>query len=385
MVDRPRMIRVAGSIGLAVVAVALFVAWSVFAHNAANTGGSAESTGTAAPAEGSTSTADATLTPSPSGAATETPGDARPPGAAPTSGVDGSASGPSAPARVAGVAYRRQGWLCVAAEDGGGERRVITSDSGVFALSPDATTIAWVDDGERTLVLVDVATSRTTVVGTAEQDRPSWAPDSSWLVYTAPGSHVRRVARDGTGGTTLFSGSLPAVAIDGTAVVGSAVTGGPGIVVWRSGTTSRVGASAPVSGLACDGSRVFYGTAPAGSGAASLNAVGIDGRGGIVLAGTPTSARMIAVCDLRLSPDRARIAYAECGDDGYSRTFAVPVAGGKTAPFTARRDTYPLDWTADGSRLLFIEGNAFQGEAIAMLAAQPDGSSRARLVEGAGR
>jgi hypothetical protein len=384
MDDRLRMLRVTGAVGAALAVVAVFVAWSVLAHNAASTGERAGSTAGVKPAEGTSPTADATPTPGPSGTATGSPGAARPPGAVP-GGVDGAAAGPAVPARVAGVAYRRQGWLCVAAEDGGGERRVIVSDSGVFALSPDAATIAWVDDGERTLVIVDVATARVVVVGPAEQDRPSWAPDSSWLAYTAPGSHVRRVARDGAGGITLFTGSLPAVASDGTAVVGSAVSGGPGIVVWRSGAPSRIGAQAPVSGLACDGSRVFYGTAPAGSGNASLNAVGLDGRGGVVLAGTPASTRMIAVCDLRLSPDRARIAYAECGDDGYSRTFAVPVTGGKAVAFSARRDTYPLDWAADGARLLFIEGNAFQGEATAMLAAAADGSSRSRLLEGAGR
>jgi hypothetical protein len=35
--------------------------------------------------------------------------------------------------------------------------------------------------------------------------------------------------------------------------------------------------------------------------------------------------------------------------------------------------------------LLFIEGNAFQGEATALAFARRDGTGRVRLVEGAGR
>lgn len=384
MGDRARMLRVIGAIGAALAVVAIFVAWSVAAHNAAGPGDSAETSGTVSSDDRTGESAAGTDAPVPSGSATASPDAGTKPGAA--SGEPGVQPDlPAVPVRAPRIAYRRAGWVCVSAEDGTDERRVAASESGVFALSPDGATIALVDAAAAQLALVEVATARTVAVGPAEQDRPSWAPDSSWLAYTATGPHVRRVGRDGAGGATLFAGSLPAVAGAGPVVVGAAESGAPGIVVWRAGTISRITVAAPLAGLACDVARVYYGTAPTGTGSAMLGAVGLDGRDGVVLATSLASARMISVCDLRLSPDGARIAYAECGDDGYSRTLAVAVTGGRTVAFTVRRDTYPLDWTADSAWFVFVEGNAFQGEATAVLAAAADGSRREKLVEGAGR
>lgn len=379
MAERTSILRTVGAIGAVAVALGVFIAWSIVAHQAARSGRSDAGGPEGGGSKGRPESVTGSGTHAPSAEATVVPG-------APVGG-DGAAGGGSRPPvkRAARVAYRRQGWVCVAEEGGGGEQRVIASESGVFALAPDGRTLAVVDTSGRMLVLADVESGQVVTVGAAEPDRPSWSPDSSWLVYTAPGAHIRRVGRDGTGQTALFDGSLPSVAIDGSCVVGAGAAGAHEVIVWRAGALSRIGTPAPVAGVAASGSRVYYGTAPAGTGSASLTAVGTDGRGAVLLAASPASGRMIAVCELRLSPDSSRIAYAECGDDGFSRTFGVPVAGGAPVAFSTRRDTYPVEWSADGQRLLFIEGNAFQGEPTSLVSAGADGRERVRLVDGAGR
>jgi Tol biopolymer transport system component len=287
--------------------------------------------------------------------------------------------------RATRVAYRRDGWLCVSAEDGTGEIRVAESAGGVFSLSPDGRTLAFVDGESRLLVLTDVAARLTVSVGAALAERPSWSPDSAWLVYTAPGPVVVRISRNGSGATRLFDGRLPAVATSGGVVVGTVPGDGPReIVVWRADRVARASVDANVSALACDGSTVYFGAGLPHVGAATLRAVGIAGSDARVLVGASVATRVVAISDLVLSPDGRTLVYAEHGDDGYSRAFLLPATGGTPVALSSRRDCYPLQWSADGRSLFLIEGNAFQGETTALVRAPSDGSTRRRIVGGAG-
>lgn len=299
---------------------------------------------------------------------------------------DGSAAGPGDGTadyvRAPLVAYRRGGMLCVAAEDGRGERAVTPSAAGVFSLSPDGTKLAFVESGTGVLALADVASGAVTTVGAAAQDTPGWAPDSAWLVYTAPGPAVMRLVRDGGPAVQIFAGSMPSVSVADGTVVAAAVTGE--LAVWKNGSLTLMPAAGTITGLATDGSTIWCGSlAPDGS--PSLCAGSATGRDKRVVVASPQSTRAVTFGDLLLSADGTRLVFAERGDDGYSRMFAVPAAGGEAVALSVRRDCYPLRWTADGVSVCFIEGNAFQGDPTALMRVTPLGGSRRLLVEGAGR
>lgn len=280
------------------------------------------------------------------------------------------------------VAYRRDGWLCVAAEDGTGERKVVASASGVHSLSPDGGALAFVDAGSGALAIADVAAGAVVTLGPALQDPPSWSPDSAWLVYTASGPKVMRVGRDGAGTAGIFSGSMPSVSVADGTVAG--VSPGGEIVVWRQGTLSKFRVSRAVTGLATDGATVYFG-AMAADGPVSLRAISTDGRGERTLVGAPKSDRAVTFGDLLLSHATAHMVYAERSDDGYSRMFSIQTGGGVPVSLCVRRDCYPLRWTADGAAILFVEGNSMQGDPTALMRVAPTGASRRLLVDGADR
>ncbi|MGB4440635.1 MAG: hypothetical protein WBJ62_00205 [Coriobacteriia bacterium] len=291
---------------------------------------------------------------------------------------------PAAPAAVRApvVVFRRAGVLSVAVEDGTGERQLAASTAGVYSLSPDGGALAFVDSAAETLIIVDTASGASVAVGPAAQDVPAWSPDSAWLVYTAAGPKVTRVERSGIGPTALFAGSMPTVSVADGTVVGLDTSGK--IAVVRGGAISRVSAVGSVTGLATDGSTIYYGTIVPSDGSVTLRAVGIGGGGGRVLVARPVATRSVTFGNLLLSPDGSQLAFAERGDDGYSHLFATPVGGGAAVPLSVRRDCYPVRWTADGGGLLFIEGNAIQGDPTALMRVGPDGGSRRLLADGAG-
>jgi Tol biopolymer transport system component len=358
------------------IALALAVALGVFAVSQGRTGsdgGSAESTRTITPAEETTET---TVADSLGTTATISPE------ATPAAAVGTAVPGP-VPGRATLVAYRRDGWLCVAAEDGSGERRVAESAAGVFSLSPDGTVLAFVDSATGTLVLADVGSGGVKSIGPAVQDTPSWVPDSGWVVYTMPGPKVARALRDGIATTVLFEGSMPSVSTHEAVVVGLAPTGE--ISVLRQGVVSKIRPDGSVTALASDGTNVYYGSIAPQSGAVSLRAVGIDGSGKRTLVSGPAASRAVTFGDLLLAPNADRLVYAERSDDGYSRMFAVPPGGGAPTDLSVRRDCYPLRWTADGASVFFIEGNAIQGDPTALMRVSPAGGSRRLLVDGANR
>ncbi|MHB1450539.1 MAG: WD40 repeat domain-containing protein [Coriobacteriia bacterium] len=297
-------------------------------------------------------------------------------------GGDAAADALPAPTRVL---YRREGWLCVASLDGSGERRVAESESGVFSLSPDGTTIASVDADGR-LRLYDVASGGVVQVGAAERDKPSWAPDSAWLVYTAPGPKVTRVSRLGDDRTALLAGRAPTVGRDGVTVVASSPTAQePAVFVWREGTVERRAMDAPVTTIACSANRIFIGTSPGASGAATLRSLSLGATDERVEVRSSDAARGVSIGSLSVSPDGAWVIYAEQGDDDSSRVFALPASGGGAVPVSGRRDAYPLQWADSGGMLLFIEGNPTQGESTALVSASITSGVRRLVVQGAGR
>jgi hypothetical protein len=84
--------------------------------------------------------------------------------------------------RAARIAFRLGATLYVANEDGSAAKPIYRSDDGPYALSPDAKTIALVQD--RKLKLIDVASGDARTVGAAEEGMaPQWKGDSSAVLY----------------------------------------------------------------------------------------------------------------------------------------------------------------------------------------------------------
>ncbi len=316
---------------------------------------------------------------------------------------DGATPGaaPSVARRAPLVAYRLGGEVFVAREDGSQPVRVAASAEGVFALSPDGRTLALVEGGELSFVAVDG--SGRTPAGPAAATAIAWWPDSSAVAVVRPSTgapdvtEVWRVPLRGGSPARVLDAGAPSIGPDGTLAApapASADAGGaPRGSVWvvpRGGTASAV----PVSGHPTEcapgaGSVVFalQGVAPGAATPAiepGVWAMRPDGASQRRIVGPPASPIPFGYGRLSLSPDGRTLLFAEVGDDGYSRAFTVPVAGGTPRPLTVRRDTYPLGWSSDGARVFFVEGNAFQGEPTSLMSAAPDGTGRRVVVEGAG-
>lgn len=372
-IENRRKALIAAAVALAVLGVATVVGLS--ATRGSGDDSSEETSRTITPAEETSETTTAVPGDDATGDGSGVAGEL--PGAAGTPGVGGQEAYVRAPL----VAYRRDGALCVAAEDGTGEQAVVASADGVFSLSPDGSRLAFVDTATGVLALADVASGVVVPVGTALHDTPSWAPDSAWLVYTAPGPAVMRVTRSGAGTAQLFAGSLPSVSVANGTVVAAAASGE--LAVWRDGALTLLPAPGTITGLATDGASVWCGSLTA-EGQASLCAGAIGGSDKRVVVASPQSTRAVTFSDLLLSSDATQLAFAEHGDDGYSRMFAVPAGGGSVTGLSVRRDCYPLRWTVDGAAVMFIEGNAFQGDPTALMRVTPTGGSRRPLIDGAG-
>lgn len=287
------------------------------------------------------------------------------------------------------VAYRRAEKLCVSRPDGSGEVVLAASADGVFALSPDARTLAFVDSSKRHLMLVNVASGKQVDAGPAALERPVWPHGSGWCVFTGDKSQsgIRRVATDGTGGKMLFAGTSPAVSSDGATIVGirSNADGSSAIAVFRNDKAATL----PIVGYAVDvavgSDRVYFAVAEDDLAPAEIRSMTLTGGDARIVKSGPQAGARASFQDLSLGADDSRLVYAEVGDDGYSRLFAVNAAdGGALASLSVRRDDYPLCWGCDG-RVYFIEGNAWQGEATKLMAVRGDGTGRTVVLDGASR
>lgn len=310
------------------------------------------------------------------------------------------ASGTPAPLPVGGrgryVAYRKGGAVWVATESGEDPKRVFSSLDGPYALSPDAKTLAVADSSSQTFSLVDIASGQAVIVGKAVPDRPSWASDSSFVVYTSQpaGSHdteIDRVNRDGSGRKRVGPGSGARVGPDGViaAISASRTAEGTPLEIFSGSSSTRIGlklspyALAPLKGrivFADAGGLIVSGTPRA----PSVRVIAADGTGLKILVAKPSVEVGVSFGDLVASPDLTRIVYAETGDDGYSRLFSMSAGGGTPKALSLRRDDYVIGWSADGTEILFIEGNAIQEEPTKLMAMRPDGTGRRTVIEGAG-
>ncbi len=286
--------------------------------------------------------------------------------------------------RAARVAYRFKGALWISDEAGAGARRVIGSLAGDFSLSPDGATIALASGSPTTLVLVDVATSRVTTVGGADPEAPVWAPSSAWLAYgVGRGTEVRRVDRDGRNRRVLGGGADPAIGPDAASY--AFVTSAGRIAYSKAGAPPvLLTPRGPVDEPALSTDRVFYSvgaTLPAGL---SIHVMKLDGTGDRRIVRAPADPKAGLYDHLMLDGGGKWLVYTIAGDEKYSRMHAVRTDGTRDVNLSTRRDGYPLKWSADFAKIMFIDGNATQGESTQLMSIDPDGTSRLILVPGAG-
>ncbi|MBE0476531.1 MAG: hypothetical protein IBX62_05485 [Coriobacteriia bacterium] len=347
-----------------------------------------------------TRTPEATPTPTPE--PDPSPDGAPAPGPPPMPGPDeGNGSGPDAGGGsgtdASGphlVAYRFDGSIRVVRTDGGEPKVVLEQDVPWYSLSPDGRTLAY--GADRGFDLVDIASGRTTRIPARSPvaSPASWAPDSSWLVYSVEASdkgesgELRRVSGDGGGGALLGTGSRPQVSPDGRRVASVRVSRGTPVVAVipaGGGAASEVAATQGVRGFAWSSAKGLYAVVPVEGDPADtpprIVLAGLGGGSEQVWKVAP-GGRAVTLADLRTAPDGRSLLFAEVGDDGYSR--AKVLRAGKALDLSIRRDTYPVGWTAESS-VLFVEGNAFQGESTDLMRAKADGTGRRVLVRGAAR
>ncbi len=297
--------------------------------------------------------------------------------------------------RAAKIAFRLANTVYVASEDGSGKKPIFTSAlHGKFALSPDGTTLAIVDESSTTGVMViDVTTGRQLRIPGAV-DLPAWSPDSTWLAYTTETSSVpslHRIIRDGTGAELLVTpGAEPKFSADGHAiayVASSQPIPQTPRVFDLSTRTSKVVPGAKNSldyAWKPDGSLYFLQAGSTGNGVISYANKALTHATKLVTLPSPsTTSTVLVPAGLLPSPDGTRIVLTDTGDDGYSRMLAVTVATGQINSLTTHFDAYPWEWTADGKAILYVLGNALQGEKTSLYRMAPDGSGNRMIVSGA--
>ncbi len=335
----------------------------------------------------------------------QTPSPAQEQTAAPSTGGSTEKGSIGEVVRQPWIAYRLDGAIWVAREDGKDAKKLASAEHGAFALSPDAGTLAYVDTASKRLSLVDVSSGKSVSVGTAEDADLCWAPGSQFLTYTAKSParyEVRKVLRDGRGDGALAPGHSPRVSPGGSgfAWIADTAFGQPGYAstrMFESAAPSRYTAqTATEIAFGVDGVVMVVESAPGSSRILTAKhdpALAIDSAAVREVVGKPAGSRPGSYAHLCASPGTSGaggssagryLAYAEVGDDGYSRTYIYDSSTGRSVALSLRRDTYPLCWSADGRRLFFVEGNAFQGEPTSVMKVLPDGMGRVVVVDGGG-
>jgi len=331
----------------------------------------------------------------------ETPGGETAPGGQPPAAEAPDATAPEvAPVGAPRVAFALGGRIHVAEEDGSGAVAV-APQAGAYALSPDGATLAMVSvqpfegaEQPGTLVLFDTATGAMRSVGVgAVATPPSWAPDSGWLAFTTQADTFRVDRVDTAGGApTLLAapGASPRVSRDG-AFVAYAKTDQPEVgdplhvVSARGGTPVSVGGGSGALSWDWGPSGTLYFTRPGDAeGVWELWVASAPGFKGKRVGSVALEAPTFALDDAVVSPDGSRVLLSATGDDGYSRLWVVDTKAGRFSAVSTRRDAYPYRWSADG-RVMYFEGNAFQGESSVLASVLPDGTARRPVVTGAQR
>ena len=341
---------------------------------------------TTAPASEATSATAATET--------ATPGEATPtvPGGQESTGTPVA---PQRPKRPPYLALRESGTVYIAREDGTRAIPIVNTE-GVFALSPDARSLAYVDPSSGRLAIVDLSTQTTRTAGPARQATPRWSADSSSVVIVrdaaaAHGTELVSVARSSGKPTLLGMGTVAAVSPDGSVVALVPPALHPSSVgalaLLKGGRPWKtVRTPGPVLDLAIANDRAYVATAKTAQDAAAEGVWELSFEGGSrLLSGAVEASEPGDFGTLALSDDGHYLAYARVGDDGRSRTWWVRTSGGPSVPVASRRDVYPLWWSADSSALFAIEGNSWQGEQTALVRVTPAGAGKSVIVLGADR
>ncbi|MDR3687072.1 MAG: hypothetical protein P4L93_08975 [Coriobacteriia bacterium] len=294
------------------------------------------------------------------------------------------------------IAYRLGGQIWVSAEDGTGAKAVYASAAGAYALSPDGKTLV-VAPSSSTCVLVDT-TSLTQVPISGPIDLPVWSPDSSWLAYTARtstgGYEVRRINRDGSGDARVLSGAArPQIAPDGQRIAVNQSIDPTSTDILRvfdngyngSKVVRPVANGAGAQTFAWAASDVLYFTKDRIGTADGW--LGVTDKGitkSSVIATLPVADPPVSPGDLYPSPDGSKVLLSMTGDDGHSRLYIADASAKKITPLSSLYDEYPVGWLLDGTAVLFIRGNAIQGETTALYRMRPDNTGRVQLVPKAG-
>jgi len=374
-------------IAVAVVVALVLVAGGVWAVISSGEDGPAKQTAIE-PAE------QTTATPLPPAPGAGTTGSAEPSAATPVPGTPSPT--PSGQPSSAKVAFRLGASIYVANEDGSGAVAVATSSEN-YALSPDSKTLAVVpgtlEQGvSGAVTLIDVASGAQRAIGAqAVSVAPQWAPDSTWLAYTGREGDTflaKGVGADGARDTVLAKpGARPAVSSDG-GVIAYKQANLPGlgdplmvhVAAEKKPQSVRNGEGALSWGWG-PGS-VLYFTRP-GSAEGKWELWSWKRGSSARRAGTLTLAvPAYALDDVTASADGRWVVVTATGDDDYSRLWVFDVGEKRFSAITTRRDAYPYRWTSDG-RLMYFEGNVYQGEPSALMSILPDGSERRMIVSGA--
>lgn len=313
----------------------------------------------------------------------------------PTSATDATTTTTSTAGQIVRsgqIAFRQSGIIWVAGEDGSAAKKVTQSASGPFSLSPDGRTLvvrgpsAAVDRP----VLIDIATGARAQLNQAI-DMPAWAPDSSWLAYTAGtaavGYTIRRVDRDGSDDLLLVSGAArPQISTDGARV---AYTKSPQSLstdpvrvmdlVDRS-THTVPNAQGALHYTWAAGGVLYFVKHSAASGTGWLGKAEKELAKSSVVASLPLDANM-GPGRLLPSPLGGEVLFAMEGDDGRSKMYLADVAGKKIAALATRRDAYPQKWLLDGTGLLYVDGNAIEKETPSLYRMNIDGSHKTVIIQ----
>lgn len=307
------------------------------------------------------------------------------------------------------IPFVRDGELWMAREDGRGRRRRVVKlgEMSTYLISPNRRRVAYTQQQGRRkpLFVAELYGNRTYRV--AEDTDAfqgfafAWSPSNDRLVYTVP-AHSGSVRTGERLETVAFSGRNRKHLVG---QAGAPVWGPRGKIcfrrvdvahgTWRLWTVDADGGApkrVPSSSQATS-----YGWAPRQADLAfaitqSKNAGGLSIVW--VLKEGETSPQPLLqeklnkarYSNIAWSPEGRLIAVEVAGDDGYSRVTVVNAAGMNVSwQVRPERDDYLLGWSIDGSRLLYFEGNVFQGAPSNLWSVKRNGTSRRVVVTDAGR